>query len=102
MEQMISQSIKSTRTATLEDRIKDVRAEIKALIDAKAEAVEGKSARSIRRDPQPAHRAGSGMPLRAISRDRSHGVIDPRASAPTRVSLPRDSHELPFSFKEYR
>jgi hypothetical protein len=39
MEQMISQSIKSTRTATLEHRIKDVRAEIKALIDAKAEAV---------------------------------------------------------------
>ena len=28
MEQMISQNIKSTRTATLEDRIKYVRAEI--------------------------------------------------------------------------
>ena len=65
---MIAKDLKLTRTPPLEQRIKQIRADIDAIIDAQSRSRgQGKSGRSARGDPQPPDRARPGLPLRAIS-----------------------------------
>lgn len=71
---MIAKDVKLTRIPPLEERIRRIRAEIDAIIDARAEAVSKHSPGvPLRRDPQSADRARASLPLCAISRDPRRG-----------------------------